>query len=103
MTSLAGADYCLFNKGLPNDDNPENDCMLPGAWHIINPDGTHTIACDGHLGPALRWHDAGGMHEFGSACNLPGSWYDPEMGMCFSEELGLDLGLLKLVEASDEG
>lgn len=98
MTSLLDTVTCLFNKGPAGDENPANDCANMARWHIQYTNKTHTQSCDGHLGRALRWRESKYLHEFGAACNLPGSWYDGELGACYTEEHGLELGLLRRVD-----
>lgn len=94
---------CLFMAGFPGNAEPENQCWQDAVWHIwYEPDGQYgdmTSACDAHLGRALAWRAVKEFHMFGSACNVPGSWWVPELGACVSEETGLELGYLRRVGA----
>lgn len=95
--ALTDTTLCLFQRGVAGNVEPDNYCWADAAWHIWYADepSEMTQACDRHLGPALAWRPVKKFHQFSSACNLPWSWWVPELGNCVTEELGLDLGFLE--------
>lgn len=86
---------CLFMEGWPDNVDPANQCWKDAVWHIWYEDANNmTQACEAHLGRALGWAKVKEFHEFGSACNVPYSWWFPEAGTCVTEETGLEIGFL---------
>lgn len=89
---------CHHNSGLSETDDRALDCNSFADWHVCYEDNLMCNVCDLHLGAALRWRPVKAMHKFGSACNLPGSWYAFDFDCCVTEDLGLELGLLEKVD-----
>lgn len=106
----AGANSsCTYNP--TSDDDPAQDCNLPARWHFRcrSEDGDHIahglLSCDSHHNRAMIMYGPSmmGVHEVGSACGLEGSWWyeqpDECGSLCVSEERGIELGVLRYVDA----
>lgn len=103
---------CGFDPGQPTGlirpsmqwlDSPIR-CTLSAVWHLKAgkpPDHMMLQSCDRHLAMCqrlVRDHNlVPSIHEYGSTCGLPGTFWVDDLNACASQEVMFELGLFQTI------
>lgn len=98
----------LIHPSLARYDSPVR-CTTGAVWHLkagSPPEHMMLQSCDRHFAMCAKLIRDGGLepsiHEYGSACGLPNTFWLDDYNACAGQEAMFELGLLRKVESAIE-